>query len=465
VTLNNGNFSIPKYQIWGLIMISNAAERLDRLPISKFHYRILLVLAVGRILDGFDLYILSGIIASMEKNGWSTVQMNANLVSISFIGLFLGALVSGFFSDRYGRKTMFIWNMLIYSIASLLCAVAINFEMLLIMRLIATAGLGGEVITGYTVFGEFIPPSKRGQWGSFLFLITNLSLPLATFTGTLILPLSPEAWRWMFVLAGIPAFLAWLIQRHLPESPRWLDTMGRYEEADRIVSSIEAEIEQSTGEELPPATVKPYVQQETVSVKQLFSKTLLPILILCIGIYVLTNVIVYSFTTWLPSSFVQSGLSITKSMGFTTIMMIGGPLGGLIGVLISDRLSRKWMVVTLSVVGAIVGYFYGISQNNTQIIVLGFAMTTVIYFIVCVTWTTYIPEQFPTAVRARGTGIGGSLGRLSAAGSPYLVVFLVNKFGFSGVLMAISCIFVLLAIIVVFLGKETKGKSLEEINS
>jgi len=446
-------------------MISNAAERLDRLPISKFHYRILIVLAVGMFFDGFDIYILSGIIASMAKNGWSTVQMNANLVSISFIGLFLGALISGFFSDRYGRRTMFIWQLLIYSIASLLCAVAINYEMLLIFRLIATAGLGGEIITGYTVFGEFIPPSKRGQWGSFLFLITNLSLPLATFAGTLILPLSPEAWRWMFVLAGAPAFLCWLIQRHLPESPRWLETMGRNEEADRIVSSIEAEIEQSTGEELPPATLKPYVQQEPVSVKQLFGKTLLPILILCIGIYVLTNVIVYSFTTWLPSSFVQSGLSITKSMGFTTIMMIGGPLGGLIGVLISDRLSRKWMVVTLSVVGAIVGYFYGISQNSTQILVLGFAMTTVIYFIVCITWTTYIPEQFPTAVRARGTGLGGSLGRLSAAGSPYLVVFLVNEFGFSGVLMAISIIFVLLALIVILLGKETKGKSLEEINS
>lgn len=443
------------------------AARLDRLPISRFHYRLFFILAVGMFFDGIDLYVLSGVMAVLIKTGWATMQNIAYLVSVSFIGLGAGGLLSGILSDRFGRRTMFVWNMLIYSVASLFCAISLNYEMLLAARFFCTLGLGGEIVTGYTLMGEFIPPSKRGQWGNMLFLSCNVALPVITFLSKFVIPLSPEAWRWLFVFSGVPALLAWYIRRGMPESPRWYHSMGRTGEAQLIVSSIEAEIERETGKKLPPiseATLAAYnVNEEHHKFLHLFDKFLITRTILTCIIFMGTGAIVYSMTLWLPTMFCKSGFDIVKSMEFSTLMVLGGPVGAILAILVADKIKRKWNIVALCIIGAILGYLYAMSRGNYQILLLGFGMVTVIYMITGITYTTYIPELFPTRLRASGAGLGTTLGRLSSAVSPFFVVTLMSCFGFGGVSLAISLLFIIIGISVGILGIETKGKTLEEL--
>jgi putative MFS transporter len=454
----------------GMIMsdiasISNIAARLDRLPISKFHYRMLGLLGVGMFFDGFDIYILAGIIAAQIKTGFATLQMAGYLVSIGFGGLFLGALVSGYLSDRFGRRTMFIWNMLIYSIGSLLCAISVNFDMLLAMRFIAAFGIGGELPIGYALFGEIVPPGTRGRWGAMLALATNISLPIAAFLGMLIIPLSPEAWRWMFVIAGIPAFPAWWIQRSMQESPRWYESVGKHDKAEEAIRAIEDEVERSTGQKLSfVETTKLSTVEAKVSLNMLFGKQLIARTFLASIIFIIVLSILYMFTTWIPSVLVKSGITIAKSMWFTTIMMLGGPVGAIICIVWNDKWSRKWMSVVLSVTGCILAYLYAMATGITEMIILGFVVTTVIYCLIGITFSAYIPELFPTRLRATGNGFGFSLGRLATAFTPPLVIYLMKLFGFSGVMIAVSIMFVSLAIFIAVLGIDTKNKTLEEIN-
>jgi putative MFS transporter len=447
--------------------MGSISARLDRLPLSRYHYTILGMLGVGIFFDGVDNFILSGIVAALTRVGFTTAQSVAHLVSFSFIGLFLGAILTGMLCDRYGRRTMFVWNMLIYSIGSLLCAIAPSYTFLLIARIISSFGIGGEVVAVYTFFGEIIPPKKRGTWMGVIYLLNTFSLPITTFIGMMVIPMGVNGWRWMFVIAGIPAIFAYFIQRRMPESPRWYEANGRHEEAERIVSKVEADIKAKTGKPLPPVVepeVAAAVPQELKSIGILFKSLLLKRTVLAIIIYVAVSIIAYSFITWLPTMLVGQGIDITKSLAYTTVMVVGNPVGGLIAIMFSDRVSRKWATVVLAALGGIVAYTYAFSQSVTLMLVLGFAFAALTSAICAITWYTYIPELFPTAVRARGLGLSGSLGRLATAGSPYLVVALSTAYGFPSIMIGIAVLYLITVIFTALLGVETRNKSLEEIN-
>lgn len=447
--------------------MSTISARLDRLPLSSYHYRLLGLLGVGLFFDGFDMFLLSGVIAAMVKTGFATTQAVAHLVAASFLGLFLGTIVAGVLCDRYGRRTLFVWSMLVYSLGSIACAIAPGYSLVLIARFIAAIGIGGEVVAVYTYFGEVIPPKKRGTWMAILYLINTFSLPIATFVGMLVIPTGDEGWRWMFAIAGVPAFFAYLIRRNMPESPRWYAANGHIEEADRYVSKIEAEIERKTGQKLPPAAASGAAEalsREKQPFQVLFQGVLFKRTILSVIIYVSLSIIVYSFITWLPTIFVKQGINIAKSMAFTTIMLIGNPVGGLVAILVSDRLSRKSSTIILSLLCSIIAVTYAFTTNITIIVILGFFFAAFTSALCCIAWWTYVPEMYPTAVRARGTGFGSSLGRLATALSPYMVVALTGLYGFSSVLIVMAALYVLMAVIIAALGAETKGRSLEDIN-
>ena len=139
-------------------------------------------------------------------------------------------------------------------------------------------------------------------------------------------------------------------------------------------------------------------------------------------------------------------------------------MGALISMLITDRAGRKWPLVLLSLVGAVLGYFYASSRDMSMITILGFLIVTVIFLIMTIAWSPYIPEQFPTALRATGNGFSQGMGRLGATAAPYGVVFLVREYGFSGVSIGISVVFLAMAGFIAVLGTETKKKTLEELN-
>jgi putative MFS transporter len=204
--------------------MTNIGPRLDRLPSSRFHYRLLRLIGFGMFFDGFEIYMTSVVAVPLVQAGWFTVGEIARFASAMFFGLALGALVAGRLGDLYGRKTMYQVNLLIYSLGALLCACAPNLTMLLALRVLTGFGLGAEIVIGYSMFAEFIPARSRGWWAGLLAVITNSAQPASALAGLLIIP--TLGWRWMFVVAGIPALFIWWYRRSLPESPRWYEQHG-----------------------------------------------------------------------------------------------------------------------------------------------------------------------------------------------------------------------------------------------
>ena len=144
----------------------NSGGRLDRLPISPFHYRVLGLVSAGMFLDAFEIYLAGGVLAALVKSGWSDLAHNGWFISTTFAGMMVGAWCAGIFGDRYGRRFSYQLNLLIFGIASLGGAAAPSIEWLIVARFFMGIGLGAEIVVGYVTLSEFVPPLQRGRWGS-----------------------------------------------------------------------------------------------------------------------------------------------------------------------------------------------------------------------------------------------------------------------------------------------------------
>src|SRR5262249_32688464 len=196
----------------------NAGGRLDRLPVSKFHWRVLGLIAGGMFLDAFEIYLAGGVLGALVKSGWSDLARNAQFISMTFAGMVLGAWFAGILGGRYGRRFSYQANLLIFGLASFAAAAAPSMPWLIAARFVMGLGLGAEIVVGYVTMTEFVPPQQRAKWGAGLAALTNTGLFIASFAGFLIIPTA--GWRWMFVIVGVGALFVWYLRKAMPESPR-----------------------------------------------------------------------------------------------------------------------------------------------------------------------------------------------------------------------------------------------------
>src|SRR6201991_3112027 len=228
--------------------VVNAGARLDRLPISSFHYRIFSLVGAGMFFDGYDLYVAGGVLASALQSKFSTVPQNLQFLSLTFVGMTIGSLVTGFVGDRYGRRFTYQVNLLVFGLASLAAAFAQDMNQLIACRFVQGLGLGAEIVVGYSTLTEFVPPRSRGRWLSFMAFLVVAGFPATAILGYLIIP--NFGWRPMFVIAGVGSLIVWYLRKNLPESPRWLESQGRAAEAETLMQAIEKE--SAGGGTLPP---------------------------------------------------------------------------------------------------------------------------------------------------------------------------------------------------------------------
>src|ERR1700742_2481212 len=225
----------------------NAGARLDRLPISSFHYRIFGLVGAGMFFDGYDLYVAGGVLASAIQTKFSTLPQNLQFISLTFVGMTVGALITGFVGDKYGRRFTYQINLLIFGLASLAAAFAQDMTQLIACRFIQGLGLGAEIVVGYSTLTEFVPPKTRGRWLAFMAFLTVCGFPVTAILGYFIIP--SWGWRPMFIVAGIGSLIVWYLRKNLPESPRWLEAQGRTDEAEALMQAIETE---AAGGKAPP---------------------------------------------------------------------------------------------------------------------------------------------------------------------------------------------------------------------
>ncbi|CAH2903466.1 MAG: benzoate MFS transporter BenK [uncultured Paraburkholderia sp.] len=442
----------------------NAGPRLDRLPMSGFHRRIMWLIGIGMFFDGFDIYVASTVLGATLKSGFSTLGQNALFVSLTFLGMMLGSLATGFLGDRFGRRFTYQANLAVFGLASLGAALAPNMSVLIACRFVMGLGLGAENVVGYSTLTEFVPPQKRGRLQGLMAVFVVSGLPVAGLIGLLLIP--SFGWRAMFVLGGVGALGVWYARKSLPESPRWLDSVGRHDEADVILRRVEAEVTaERGGKPLPaPASTRPgATTQPALSFASLFSGAMLQRMIVGCVTLIVINTLLYGFVTWLPTFFVHQGFSIAKSFGFALVMSLGAPIGSAIGALTADAWGRKPTIIGSSLAAIVFGAMYPFITSPVILPIVGLLLTIPIYVLVALLFAVYVPELFPTEVRLRASGVCNTLGRGATIVTPFIVVSLFGQYGIVGVLAMMIGLLAVQIVVVAWLGVEPTGQRLEDL--
>jgi putative MFS transporter len=437
----------------------NAGARLDRLPISRFHYGLLVLVGAGMFLDAFEIYLQGGVLASLVATKWSTPALNADFISSTFAGMVVGAWLAGVFGDRYGRRAAYQVNLLVFGLASLAGALAPSMHWLIAARFVMGLGLGAEIVVGYVTLSEFVPPLSRGRWGTGLAVITNSALFVSALVARIVIP--NFGWRWMFVIVGVGALIVWFMRRKMPESPRWLEAHGRLEEAEAVLSAIEREA--SGGRPLPAPAIAAAAPRRQMGLATLFAPGMLIRTVLGSVVLIAMNTAVYGFIAFLPTFMVKQGMTIVSSLNYTTLMMFGGPVGALIGFWLADRMGRRAGIVWFSLLAVAFGVIYPQTSSPLVVMLTGFLLVTAVYVLVAFTWALYVPELFPTEIRMRGAGFCNTAGRMMTIITPQLIVPLFMTAGVNGVIALVAGLLLVQALLVGAFGIETRKKSLEAL--
>jgi putative MFS transporter len=440
---------------------ASSGARLDRLPVSSFHRRIMWLIGAGMFFDGFDIYVAATVLGATLKSGFSTLDQNAQFVSVTFVGMMLGSFLTGFLGDRYGRRFTYQGNLAVFGFACIASAFAPSMKTLTLLRFIMGVGLGAEIVVGYSTMTEFVPPRVRSKWLGGMNVIVVCGLPVAALLGTLIIP--AFGWRAMFLLGGLGALVVWYLRKALPESPRWLESVGRTAEAEALLQLIEGEVSRQHGP-LPPPAAQSSVPPSR-SIASLFNPVLLPRLIVGSTILIAMNTLIFGFITWLPTFFVRQGLSIATSFRYSFVMSLGAPLGSAIGAFTADSWGRKPTIAGASLLTIILGCIYPFIHQPTAFLLTGFLLTVPIYILVAVPVAIYVPELFPTEVRLRASGICNTFGRAATILTPFLTIALFRTHGIGGVLSLLIGVLIVQIVVVLLFGIEPKKRRLEEMDS
>jgi putative MFS transporter len=438
----------------------NAGARLDRLPISPFHYRIFWLVGAGMFFDGYDLYVAASVLAATAQTKFSTLQQNLQFVSLTFVGMTIGALITGFVGDKYGRRFTYQINLLVFGLASLAAAFAQTMDQLIICRFVQGLGLGAEIVVGYSTLTEFVPPKSRGRWLSMMAFIVVAGFPATSILGYLIIP--AFGWRPMFIIAGVGSLIVWYLRKNLPESPRWLESQGRTGEAETLMQQIEKEASGSAS--LPPPAIGAPAMQ--LSAVDMFKPPMLQRLLVGSWVLITINSLIFGFVIFLPQFFMRQGLTIANSLGYTVVLSAASLVGCALGAYISDAIGRRWSIIGASLVTIVSGYIYArFSAGSDPAIVLsvGFVLIVAIYVQTAILFGVYTPELFPTEIRLRANGICNTFGRASSVVVPFIVGALLASYGFPGVVWFMIGLVVVQIFAVYLWGVEPRNRALEEV--
>lgn len=430
--------------------------RMDALTINREHKKLFAYIGAGAMIDAYDVYVAAGVSAALVATGFAGVDEVALFMSMTFLGMLIGAASAGFIGDRFGRRVSYQLNLLIFAISGIAAACAPSFEFLVGTRFFMGIGLGAELVLAASILGEFIPPKNRGKWAAYLGILVNSGLLLATAISAVVI--SNFGWRWMFVIGSIFAIIVWIARTKCPESPRWLVTRNRVDEANEVVEKFERH-SATTLADAAPSTIPEEKPATHETDRRPFWQLALLGTVVAVGV----NMYVYGLISWLPTFFVEQGIDVSDSLAYNALMALGAPGGGILCLLLVNKINRRKAILLFSIILIPVGLAYVAAQSIAMVIGVGVVLVTTIYALVTFVLYTYMPELYPTKYRLRDSGISYTFARGASIGVPFVMSGLFTTFGITGPIGFVCAVAVCMIVVVIAIPVETRGRSLEEI--
>lgn len=441
-------------------------ERLDRLPFTRKHGKMLFGSGVGWALDAMDVGLISFVMAALAVH-WQLDSGTLGLLgSIGFVGMAIGATFGGLLADKLGRRQVFAITLLIYGIATGASALATGVGMLIVLRFIVGLGLGAELPVASTLISEFAPKRIRGRVVVWLEAFWAVGWIAAACIGTFIIPLSNNGWRWGFLMGIIPAVYAIVIRLGLPESVRFLESKGKYAEAERIVRDFEnsAGIANPTpGPETQALEIIPQNAEKAAETSEspgIWSAGLRRRTIGLWTIWFCINLSYYGAFIWIPSLLVSQGFDLVRSFTFTLIITLAQLPGYAVSAWLIEAWGRRATLATFMVGSAASAVFFGLASTEPMIITAGCLLS---FFNLGAWGALYAigPELYPTDIRGTGTGAAAGFGRIASIISPFIVPLVITTGGPVAVFSIFAAAFLLAAVAVALL-PELKGAALQD---
>lgn len=435
-------------------------KRLEALPVGSFHYRLLIITGFGWLFDAMDTGLISFVLPVLAKEWDLTTSQMGMIGSVGLIGMAFGAVIAGSIADKIGRKAVFSLTLLLYSIATGLCALSWNFESLLVFRFFVGFGLGGELPVAATLVSEYAPTKVRGRFIVLLESFWGVGWIVAACIAYWFIPL--YGWHWAFIIGAMPALYVFVIRIGMPESVRYLLSKGRTKEAEAIVAKLEerAGIKSAHHEIEDKTKVLEAVKPSLAAIwSGRFARRTAMLWIAWFGI-VFTY---YGIFTWLPSLVYNQGFTFIKTFEYVFIMTLAQLPGYFTAAWLVEIIGRKYTLSLFLLMTGVASWFFGQATTVNAIVTWGCVMS----FFNLGAWGviyTYTPELYPTSIRAFGSGWAAGIGRMGGMLAPAMVgIILERGMKMEAVFYMFTIVLVFVSFMIILLGIETKQKNLENI--
>jgi len=462
----------------GKTLPEGAAERitarLDRLPGTRHIWKLVLLMSLGGCFEIYDLFFTAYVAPGLFKAGIFTpttvsffgMTGLAGFIAALFLGLFIGTIAFSYVADRFGRRTIFIFALLWYSIATFILAFQDSADGMNLWRFIAGIGVGVELVTIDAYLSELVPKNIRGKAFAFQQGIGQIAVPLVAFLAWLLVPTAPfgfDGWRWVVLIGSVGAIVIWLLRLGLPESPRWLAHQGRIDEAERVMAAIEAKVQKQYGKALPPIGPPAAALAKPGRYIEVFSREYRKRTIMLTVFNFFQTIGFYGFANWVPTLLIAKGIHVTQTLEYTFVIALAYPIWPLVSMLYADKMERKWQICLSALCIAVFGMIFATQETAGALIAIGLLQTAAIIWL-SFSFHTYQSELYPTRMRARAVGFVYSWSRISVVLTSFMVAAVLRDFGVTGVFVFIALAMAIVIFIIGIFGPKTNLLALEHIS-
>ncbi len=460
----------------------NIAGRLERLPYSGFHVKFALMLASGEWAESLML-LGNGAILTLVAAAYS---LGGNLSAYAlpaffFLGEFVGSIFFGRLADTRGRRAVFLTNQLVFGLGMIIAGFMNSWQLIGVFVLIGGIGVGGEFPLVDSYGTEMFVRKKRGAWLALIYTIAVTAAPIIVYITSLtkgigplvgglgisgqtgyVAPVGYYAFRIPLWIMGISGIVVWLVRFRLRESPRWLATHGKIDQAEKMMDDIESEVMKETGlKELPPVTDKIEAPVKISAYKDIFAPDVRKTTIMMAIFMFFQSGIFYGFATFAPG-LVSVKFPASDPLGAAAVIFSGFLVGSIFNIFIIDKIERKWGIILFAILGGIFGTFFAVIHGLDEVVIFGF-LTAFMLWNFSNFLHQYNAEIFPTRVRTTAAGFVYSISRISTTILVLFIAAFIGAHNAAGIFTFVWVLVIIVILVLVLMGPKSTQKYVEEI--